>query len=57
MSPAAAHEAMRGLGTPVRPPAAPWNPSAALILAVVALSAVAAVGIIAVDVRRNRRRK
>ncbi|HEV8050489.1 MAG TPA: hypothetical protein VGP88_07840, partial [Thermoplasmata archaeon] len=57
MSPSSAHTAMRGLGTPVRPAPAPWEPSAGQIIAVVAVSAVVAVGLIVVDSRRHQARR
>ncbi|MCI4370926.1 MAG: hypothetical protein L3J81_06335, partial [Thermoplasmata archaeon] len=56
MTPTEAHAAMRGLGTPVRPAPAPWEPSGALLLAVVVVSAIGAVGVIALDARRLRAR-
>jgi hypothetical protein len=56
MTPTAAHAAMRGLGTPVWPAPAAWQPSAGLIVAVVAVSALSTVGLLVVLARRNRAR-
>jgi hypothetical protein len=55
MTPAAAHAAMRTLGAPVRPAAAPWFPSYGLLVAVVAVSALGTIGALALHARRGRR--
>ena len=55
MSPTAAQRAIHDLGTPTRPPAAPWEPSVALILGVMVATAIGSILLVVALARRQPR--
>ena len=55
LTPTAARSGMRALGTPVRPAALPWEPSAALLVATMVATGIGTVGGVLLLARRARR--